>query len=179
MIEAVETDISEMEDCTCKTAYFHAKFPSLVSQTRSSSPGQRWYPFNDVVYAKTNSSIFSITERGELLIKKPGTYMLNLDARISGVDGDWDDSAAFEAFAVVETPEEYSPAQSELMPLMMESIGKEIIDHRRARFHSANVIHIGDSIFGIDSYGARITFKLETEGNFAYLAEMQLTITRL
>lgn len=168
------------EDCFCKTAFFHAKFPSDTSLIVETAPNSRIFPLNDNVYTKSNSSIFSVNQaNGCLYIKRPGTYVCHFDVDIAGINGDWVQSAIW-AIALIETPEGYAPVQSQTLPLLVETITEEIIDFRRARFHSTVVIHVGDSTFGIDSPSAKVSFRTETEGDFSFVTQrLHLTITKI
>lgn len=179
-----ETNLGEMEregeDCFCKTAFFHAKFPSDTNLVLETSPATRTFPLNDNVFTKSNSAIYSVhPENGCLYIKRPGTYLCHFDVDVAGIDGDWVQSAIW-AYALVETPEGYQPVQSVLMPLLTETLSEEIVDYRRSRFHSTNVIHVGDATFGIDSPAAKISFRIDTEGDFTYVTQrLMLTVTKI
>jgi hypothetical protein len=179
-----ETNLGEMEregeDCFCKTAFFHAKFPSDTSLILETAPNSRVFPLHDNVFTKSNSSIYVVDpSNGCLYIKKPGTYMCHMDIDVAGIDGDWVQSAMW-AYALAETPEGYTPVQSQLVPLLVETINEEIIDYRRARFHSTVVLHVGDATYGIDSPSAKVSFRTETEGDFSFVTQrLNLTITKI
>lgn len=172
---------TRMEDCFCKTAFYHVRFPSIGTQvaTLYAGPTAISHDLNDRVYTKSNSTDFGITPSGKLYLKKPGTYMLHYDLRVEGVDGSWPDSA-FEAMAQVETPTGYTPYQSQLVRLLHEPVGEDTIVHRAARYHASVMIHVGDATYGVDSYGATITFWTQSSGGpFTYASEMHATLIKL
>lgn len=173
----VQHEMREGEESN-KVPFLHVRFPSQIHQTLDTAPGTRNYPMGDNVYLKTNSPIFGVGPMGHIEIKKPGTYMLHLDIRIDEVDGDWVCSG-MQAFADIEEIDAQPQSQSKEIELMCEAISEDVIDLRKARFHSSSMIHVGDGTFGIDGYGAKMMLRILTEGDYTYSAEMQLTVTKL
>ena len=177
--ESKEED-PHMEDCFCKTPFYHVRFPSLATQsTVLSAPATLIHDLTDQVYTKSNSTAFGITSDGKLYVKKPGTYLLYYDICLEGVDGDWHDSC-IEAMVQVETPVGYSPYQGQLVRLIHSPVGEDVVVHRQARYHSTVMIHVGDVDYGVDSYGATLTFITGTSGGpFTYSSEIHATLTKL